>query len=74
MLQEAHLTSAPNSLSVSIKTAVWIVIWREPEIRAPFKGFLLAYSLRIAINPGISVSAIAISFLPKLDKLISATR
>ena len=54
--------SAPRAASVSIKTAVWIVICREPAMRAPFNGFLGPYSSRVAIRPGISVSASEISF------------
>ena len=37
---------------------------KQPTIRAPFKGFLPLYSSLKAINPGISVSASDISFLP----------
>ena len=44
---------------------------KEPLIRAPFKGWLAAYSSLIAVKPGISVSAIAISCLPNLASLIS---
>ena len=32
-------TSAPSAVSVSISTAVWIVMCSEPVIRAPFSGF-----------------------------------
>src|ERR1043165_5831231 len=44
-------------LHMTIQTAVWMVICRQPAIRAPFKGFLGPYSARIAIKPGISASA-----------------
>ena len=64
MLHEDHLTSAPKSTRVSIKTAVCIVICKQPNILAPFKGFLPLYSFLNAISPGISVSANEISFLP----------
>ena len=37
MLQLAQRTSAPSSISVSISTAVWIVMCSEPVIRAPFE-------------------------------------
>ena len=39
ILHEHHLTSAPNTSKVSIKTAVYIVICKDPVIRAPNKGF-----------------------------------
>src|ERR1700740_2493307 len=35
MLHEAQRTSAPSACSVSISTAVWIVMWSEAEMRAP---------------------------------------
>ena len=38
MLQETQRTSAPSAVSVSISTAVWIVMCREPMMRAPFSG------------------------------------
>jgi len=39
ILHEHHLMlSAPHASRVSIKQAVWIVIWRDPVILAPFKG------------------------------------
>src|SRR6267143_2729909 len=40
MLQEAQRTSAPSSSSVSMSTAVWIVMCREPVMRAPASGLL----------------------------------
>src|SRR5215475_10823347 len=39
MLQETQRMSAPSAASVSISTAVWIVMCSEPAMRAPFKGF-----------------------------------
>ena len=39
MLQEAQRTSAPSATSVSMRTAVWIVMCSEPAIRAPASGF-----------------------------------
>ena len=42
-------------------------------MRAPFNGFDSANSARKAINPGISFSAMVISFLPHSHKLMSAT-
>jgi hypothetical protein len=45
--------------SVSISTAVWIVMCSEPAMRAPFSGCdSPPYSgAAVAIRPGISVSA-----------------
>ena len=40
MLQEAQRTSAPRACSVSISTAVWIVMCSEPVMRAPLSGWL----------------------------------
>src|SRR5580693_3157020 len=73
MLQDAHLTCAPRAVSVSISTAVWIVMCSEPVIRAPRSGWDAAYSARVAIRPGISCSASWISFRPKSASLMSAT-
>ena len=61
MLQLAQRTSAPSSASVSISTAVWIVMCSEPVMRAPASGCASANSRRIAIRPGISCSARRIS-------------
>ncbi len=38
MLQDAQRTSAPSATSVSISTAVWMVMCSEPEMRAPLSG------------------------------------
>jgi len=38
MLQEAQRTWAPSALRVSMSTAVWMVMWSEPVMRAPFRG------------------------------------
>ena len=64
MLQEAQRTSAPRETSVSISTAVWIVMCSEPVMRAPLSGCASAYSRRVAIRPGISCSASWISLRP----------
>src|SRR3982074_1107785 len=45
----------------------------EPVRRARARGLLGAYFSRIAINPGISFSAIEISFRPKSANEMSAT-
>ena len=39
MLHEAQRTSAPSAVSVSISTAVWMVMCSEPVMRAPFSGW-----------------------------------
>jgi hypothetical protein len=73
MLHDAQRTSAPRAFRVSISTAVWIVICRQPAIRAPLSGCCGPYSCRIAMRPGISVSAIAISRRPHSARPMSAT-
>ena len=74
MLQLAQRTSAPSAVSVSISTAVWIVMWSEPAMRAPLSGWLASSSLRIAISAGISPSAMRISLRPHPASETSATR
>ena len=59
---------------VSISTAVWMVMCRLPEIRAPRRGLAAAYSARKAMSPGISFSAMSISSRPKLACARSATQ
>ena len=44
MLQDAQRTCAPSATSVSISTAVWMVMCSEPVIRAPRSGCARAYS------------------------------
>ena len=39
MLHEAQRTEAPSSTRVSMSTAVWIVMCREPVMRTPLSGF-----------------------------------
>src|SRR6476660_3507129 len=73
MLHDAQRTSAPSATSVSINTAVWMVMCSEPVIRAPASGWRSAYSRRVAIRPGISCSASWISLRPKPAKARSAT-
>src|ERR1700694_6243352 len=72
-LQEAQRTSAPRAFSVSISTAVWILICSEPAMRAPFRGCRAAYSARIAISAGISDAAMRISLRPQSARDRSAT-
>jgi hypothetical protein len=38
MLHEAQRTCAPSACSVSISTAVWMVMCSEPVMRAPLSG------------------------------------
>ena len=45
MLQEAQRTSAPSAVSVSMSTAVWMVMCSEPAMRAPASGFAAAVAL-----------------------------
>ena len=73
MLHELQRTSAPSAARVSMSTAVWMVMWMQPAMRAPFKGNLEAYSSLSAIRPGISVSAMATSFRPHSASDMSAT-
>jgi hypothetical protein len=72
MLHEAQRTSAPRAVSVSISTAVWMVMCSEPVMRAPLRGWAAANSSRIAIRPGISVSAMRISLRPQSARERSA--
>src|SRR5438270_2172687 len=48
-------------------------MWSEPVMRTPASGFCGAYFSRIAISPGISFSAIEISFRPKSARPMSLT-
>jgi len=64
MLQLAQRTLAPRSTSVSMSTAVWMVMCSEPVIRTPANGLEGAYFSRIDIRPGISFSASEISLRP----------
>ena len=52
MLHEAHRTSAPSSTSVSMSTAVWIVMCSEPEMRAPASGLAGAVLLAQGAQAG----------------------
>ena len=73
MLQDDQRTVAPSACSVSISTAVCTVMCRQPAIRAPFSGFDVPYSWRVAIRPGISSSAMAISLRPQSARVMSFT-
>src|SRR3954454_18439654 len=73
MLQLTQRTSAPSAVSVSISTAVWMVMCSEPAMRAPASGWASPYSSRRLIRPGISCSAREISLRPKPARERSAT-
>ena len=73
MLHEHQRTCAPSSTSVSISTAVWMVMCSEPVMRAPLSGRLSPYSARRAMRPGISCSAREISWRPNGASPRSAT-
>src|SRR5205085_3847327 len=73
MLQLHQRTSAPSAVSVSIRTAVWIVMCSEPVTRAPLSGCAAPYSSRQAIRPGISCWASSISLRPKAARERAAT-
>ena len=73
MLHDDHVTSAPSALRVSMSTAVWMVMCRQPAMRAPLKGCAAPNSSRRLIKPGISASARRISFRPHSARLMSFT-
>src|SRR5271167_2544525 len=73
MLHDAQRMSAPSAARVSISTAVWIVMCSEPAMRAPRSGCSGPYSSRVAISPGISISAMAISLRPHSASPMSLT-
>merc|ERR1719163_1764218 len=73
MLHEHQRTSAPRCESVSMSTAVWIVMCSEPMMRTPASGDDGPNSLRDDIRPGISASARSSSFRPKSASEMSAT-
>src|SRR5436190_22281528 len=73
MLQEAQRTSAPSAVRVSISTPVWMVMCSEPAMRAPLSAFFGPYSSRVAIRPGISISAMVSSLRPQSARPMSFT-
>src|SRR5437763_7963760 len=73
MLQLHQRTCAPSAVSVSMSTAVWIVMCSEPVMRAPLSGCSSANSARNAMRPGISCSASSISLRPNAARDKSAT-
>ena len=56
-----------------MSTAVWMVMWSEPVMRAPASGLESVNSARSAIRPGISTSASSISLRPHGASVRSAT-
>merc|ERR1719401_725770 len=73
MLHEHQRTLAPRAAKVSISTPVWMVMCSEPLMFKPLNGWAGPYSLRAAINPGISCSASVSSFRPNSAKPMSFT-
>ena len=73
MLQLAQRTWAPSAVRVSMSTAVWTVMCRDPVTLAPARGLLVPYSARMAMRPGISCSARSISLRPNSARDRSAT-
>mmetsp|Transcript_10074 Transcript_10074/g.61237 ORF Transcript_10074/g.61237 Transcript_10074/m.61237 type:complete len:166 (-) Transcript_10074:28-525(-) len=58
MLHEHQRTLAPSAVRVSINTAVWMVMWRDPVMLQPLKGCAGPNSSRHAMSPGISTCVI----------------
>ncbi len=73
MLQLVQVTSAPSAVSVSMSTAVSMVMWRQPAMRAPLSGCRALNSARIAMRPGISFSAMRIALRPHSAREMSLT-
>ena len=73
MLQRAQRTSAPSATSVSISTAVWIVMCSEPVMRAPLSGCCGAVLLAHGHQAGHLVLGERISLRPKSASERSAT-
>lgn len=71
-ISQGKLTSAPRVVRVSMSTAVWRVMWRQPAMRAPFRGLDWPYSSLIFISPGISFSAMSMALRPHSARLMSA--
>ena len=61
MLHEHQRTTAPSATRVSMSTAVWMVMWSEPEMLAPLRGWAGPNSLIMDMRPGISTCASSIS-------------
>ena len=65
MLKEDQVTLAPSSMRVLISTAVWMVMWRQLVILAPWRALEGPYFCQRYIRPDISFSARVSSFLPQ---------
>mmetsp|Transcript_29505 Transcript_29505/g.73063 ORF Transcript_29505/g.73063 Transcript_29505/m.73063 type:complete len:362 (+) Transcript_29505:873-1958(+) len=73
MLQEHQRTLAPRAARVSMSTAVWMVMCREPEMLAPARGCAAPNSVIMDMSPGISTCASSISMRPKSAWAMSLT-
>lgn len=62
MLHEHHRMSPPIFLRVSMRTAVWIVMCREPETRAPARGCLSLFSSTQFMSPGTVIQHPIVGF------------
>ena len=74
MLQLVQVTSAPRVMRVSMSTAVWMVMCRQPAMRAPLRGCEAPWRSRKVMSPGISFSASSIPPRPRLARERSFTR
>ena len=63
ILRREDVAAAPGDFGAELdrafrsSTAVWIVMCRQPAMRAPLSGLVRPYFSRSAIRPGISFSA-----------------
>ena len=73
MLHDDQRTSAPRCFSVRMRTAVSVVMCRQPAMRAPFRGCSAPNSRRSAMSPGISRSARSIIRCPWRASAMSLT-
>mmetsp|Transcript_8841 Transcript_8841/g.22742 ORF Transcript_8841/g.22742 Transcript_8841/m.22742 type:complete len:216 (+) Transcript_8841:860-1507(+) len=73
MLHEHQRTLAPSALSVSMSTAVWMVMCSDPEMLTPLSGCAGPNSFLHCMSPGHSTSAISISTRPKSACAMSFT-
>src|SRR3546814_3894875 len=67
ILHVAQRTLAPSAVSVSISTAVWIVMCSEPTMRAPFNGCDAPNSSRKAIRPEIGRAHVELQSLMRIS-------
>mmetsp|Transcript_6152 Transcript_6152/g.15754 ORF Transcript_6152/g.15754 Transcript_6152/m.15754 type:complete len:205 (+) Transcript_6152:721-1335(+) len=73
MLHDDQVTSAPRAVRVSMSTAVCVVMWRQPAIRAPLSGLDSPNFVRRFMRPGISCSESMMSLRPRSAREMSAT-